>query len=50
MRPLTMCIVDDDPDFVRGMEMVLRERGYTVFVAHTGQVAVETVLAKALRS
>jgi DNA-binding response OmpR family regulator len=34
-------VADDDPDFVRAMEMALTENGYSVCHAHTGREAVD---------
>ena len=38
-------VADDDADFVRTMEMALTEKGYSVCHAHTGQEAVDRILA-----
>ncbi len=37
-------IADDDPDFVKAMEMELKKKGYTVCHAHTGREAVDRML------
>ena len=38
MKPLNVLIVDDDdPNYVRAIEMALTENGYTMRHAHTGR-------------
>ena len=38
-------LVDDDPDFVEGLEGTLTGAGYSVVIAHDGQQAVDRALA-----
>jgi CheY-like chemotaxis protein len=45
IKPEGILIVDDDPDFLTSVENLLTESGYTVFVATTGQEAIERILA-----
>ena len=43
VKPDGILIADDDPDFVAGIHDVLDKAGYTVFIAHNGQEALDTV-------
>lgn len=44
-KPAGVLIVDDDPDFVAGIEEVLRDAGYMVHIARDGEEAIERVIA-----
>ena len=42
---LSVLIVDDDPDFIRSTEKILRSQGYEVFVAEGGQEGIKMTKA-----
>ncbi len=41
-------VVDDYPDFAESIEKFLTVRGYNVLIAHSGEAAVETVMADSI--
>lgn len=47
VKPRGMVLVaDDDPEFATSIEQVLRQHGYSVTIARTGQEALDSVRAK----
>jgi two-component system response regulator HydG len=45
LEDVVILMADDDPDFVDGIRQLLLDQGYKVVVSHTGQEALETILA-----
>lgn len=48
IKPDGILVVDDDQDFVEGVQDLLTSNGYTVFVATNGQEAVERIRANGI--
>ncbi|MCP4544584.1 MAG: response regulator [Chloroflexi bacterium] len=46
IKPDGILVVDDDPDFIESVKILLENKGYTVFVAGNGQDAIERIYSQ----